>query len=260
MKKLALSYLITGLLLVSCSSTQLKTDSKIPSKSWIDHYQNSPHRITINRANEMKKNHDEVIKPVLEKFQKKNRYIERSEYEPSEFVWVSFEELKAYVLMLEEVQRLNGQEITGVAINFASYGYKDEVDDKKNKNQYHPYHNTNRQSSIRNRYMDRFGDYRGRISMIMMPTFVEKGTNSKDIKNHKQFYIQPQVGQNNAFFGKYIPVERFNKGMSNSRFWPLETTFKNLGSSASTEYNTNIYAEQTELTFEELMGMPPRKP
>ena len=219
-QKLLFLFAITAL--VFCSSCEKEC------KGIVD-YESSVHRISVNEMKELVNNYQSNILPVIDSLQNNQDGIRdpNSQYYPTEYVWVSLDELKNYVCMLEEVERLNGREISGVAINFGAFSYDKQV------------------TANEKRQINRTGDYKKRLTTVLNPTFLAKG-NVSDIRNHKQFYIQPEPKQENKFKGSFTEID-----FSTPSFSENVVTSEGEGDGGGE-------SEPTSLSFDDLSSMPPK--
>lgn len=213
--------------------------------SAIDKFNSSPHRISVNRGDSLFDNYhdrfDATITTMQEEF--KTREVE---YLPTEYLWVSKNDLQCYLDMLEEVEKLNDREISGVAIYLGAYG-ADQVA-RNNKQRKSTSRSLNDAlDDLRNgrfistRSIDSKGDYDGRITTFLAPTFYDKTdttTYSNELPRHKPFYIQP-YDNSNKYKGVYHPLDfRAITAANGSR----------------------SIVDTTSLLMNELNAMPPKKP
>lgn len=198
-------------------------------------FMSSPHRISLEKAKQLKNNHQEGINPILAEFQ--NRRIDREQlFEPTEYVWVSLEDLKNYISMLETVAELNNQPISGIAINFGAYSLDKDVSTDSEKSP------------------ERIGDYRGRTTVFLNPTFYQVDSNViNPLMNHKQFYIVPE-SSDNELIGTYIPIENWGK-LGNM----IEIQKTMIGGNDLQITKESSVDDGTSLAMDELNSMPPKK-
>lgn len=222
----------TKIIFISAFLFALLVSCPAQNTSSIDAFKNSKHRITLDKAKVLKSNHDNKIKPVINALQ--NTRIQREKnFETTQYVWISLDDIKMYIQMLESVAEKNQKPISGIAINFGAY------DDNQ----------VFSQNDLRK------GDYRGRIGIFMNPTYYMDGANDpQDIANHKQFYINPTNPTTNEFVGSYIPIENWKDlGM-------VDYIKKSVMGGGETEFTEdNIINGGTSLAMDELMSIPPNK-
>ena len=195
-------------------------------KSAIDVYNTSPHKISASDAKNLYDNYHSRFNGPIKEFQMNYVTRENDIYYPTEYVWVSLEDLKCYVRMLDEVAAKN-EPISGVAIYLGAYG-----PDKQILNQPESKMTVNRS-----------GDYAGRITNFMVPTYEDRlGTYpvGQELNKHKPFYITP-YNPAQPYKGTYVPIN-----------------FNYLDAVAPVVTGANP-TDPTGLFFNELNAMPPKK-
>lgn len=70
--------------------------------------------ISVTEATKMRENYLTNVAPLIEK-------SKSSEYEASDFIWIDLEILKQYVALLDDVNALNKEQVSGVRIYFAQH-------------------------------------------------------------------------------------------------------------------------------------------
>ena len=176
--------------------------------------------ITRDQANTLYENYHDRIAPEIVKTQE-TKGIDN--YGPTEYVWISLQDLMCYAEFLQSVDgaNFNDLEISGIRIYFGAY-----PDDKV----------TSGDSNGRHAARAVEG-YQGRETLFMGATFREDDPNvvyPNEFSRHKLFFIQPVPG-GNKYIGTRVPFE-----------FPLENPAgENTG---------------TDLMFNELNSMPPDTP
>lgn len=132
---------------------------------------NSVFRIDFDTAKELYDNYQNRLAPIIEQKQKND--VQRENYDTSKYAWISLTDLKNYIQLLEDVQAANKQEITGIAINMGAYNLDKDIS-----------------SDDPNQRVVRVGDYRGRETLFIAPTFLS-GEDATKIENHRQLQILP---------------------------------------------------------------------
>jgi len=182
-------------------------------------YEASKHSISLKETVKLYNNYRRrFIKPITNIQLNTNVQRENNFYEPTEFLYMDLKAMKNYMAFLEYVETQNSnQPISGIAINFGAYSLNKQSKD---------------------------GDYRGRLSVFLTPTF-------KKNNEHVPFYIN-YTDASNTYKGEYKPLEDLYNGMSFS-----ETKIK----SDNTQQNliqTTISGQQS-LSYNEFNARPPRR-
>ncbi|MEP2935127.1 MAG: hypothetical protein ABJM06_05380 [Gilvibacter sp.] len=193
-------------------------------KSAIEVYENSPHKISASEARKLFINYHTRFNEPIKEMQK--GYVERKgdSYFPTEYVWVSLEDLRCYIKMLDEVAAKN-KPISGVAIYLGAYGADKAIP-------------LETQSG---RLVKRSGDYKGRITNFMAPTYDDMKSYpvGEELNKHKPFVIIPSDAAN-PYIGTYVPID--------FSYTPVPSASR------------TIVPDTTGLFFNELNAMPPKKP
>lgn len=219
-------------------------------KDAISFYENSMHSVDLNRVKELYQNYKSRIVPHIQKIQTNQETgVERKQYLPTEFTFIPLQELKNYIKFIEALQHINPkQNISGIAINLGAYNIEDDFN-TLNSDPMHP---------------ERKGDYRGRITSFLTPTFYDKNNNntSMPLLNHVPFYIEYQDASN-KFKGEYKPIVNYNKQnhVLNSKTSSLNHKIAKANalplwfvSSNSSSLNSN----QQSVSMDEFTNMPPK--
>ena len=227
-----LTLLAFSILLISCGTA-------------IDKFNSSPHRISLKRGDSLFTNYHDRFDNAIVDIQ--NDFVPREEeYLPTEYLWISKRDLQCYLDMLEELEKLNDQEITGIAIYLGAYG-DDQVARNNKERDRRPgslqdmLDDYKKGTFVAKRFIENYGDYNGRITTFLAPTFYDKTdtvTYPTALPKHKPFYIRPH-DPNKRYIGEYIPIDfREEFVVSGNR---------NGG-------------DTTSLLMDELNAMPPKKP
>ncbi|WP_452222198.1 hypothetical protein [Lacinutrix salivirga] len=153
-------------------------------------YERKGRLLTLEEAVNMRENYQVSIMPAIEEAQ--NNRLQTENYSGTQYIWIDIEHLKEYVAFLEAVEKKNADQpkISGVAIYLGAYG-KDYSAQKSDK------------ESNKKQVVNRTGDYRGRETVLLNPTFVEHGNKTDNILNHKPFKISPINPKEDKYKGTY---------------------------------------------------------
>ncbi len=181
-------------------------------------FEQSAHRVSIADAKQNISNFQSKFSPVIKQTQMSAMKLE--EYETTKYIWIEKQTLKDYLEMLDEVEQLNPKngKITGVAINLAAYP-EDKTTDKSGA-------------------IPKEGSYKGRLTVVLNPTYLPNGSEYNKIQNHVQFSIQPE-SLSNKYQGRYKPL----------------LNSEDQGGKA--QLNTKSTEEDTSLALNDLNAIPP---
>jgi len=176
------------------------------SCSVFDEFEKSGMQLSHDRANNLYNEYNDNLKPTVqtnrdEQLQNRTEVAEDIVFSGTEYVWISKERLKMYLLFLESLDVKNGDDpITGVSIYFGRNGYGDEYiktgDDDEDMLKPNTVMNYNTPAKK--------GDYRGRLTVFFAPTIRVDCIEGDEMLKHKAFYIEPKDDSpKNKYVGQY---------------------------------------------------------
>lgn len=250
LKKQYLVLIGVVLLFSSCKSLFISTCSEKGCENPIAEYKNSDHAITLEETIGLKKNYDNRFKEVIREIQTNDTIRKNSDeiYNPTEYLWISMEDLKCYINFLEAVEKKNIEQpdISGIAINLGAYNLAYEA--KK----------TNNENSILKK-----GDYRGRLNVFFSPTYAVDSLPWNDISRHKPFYIN--YTGSDRFQGTYKLLsdiyegeEEYNEIVVNNK---KPNSLKNMKIANGFQQNSSNLKRSSNdqsLNYNELNAIPPK--
>lgn len=235
LKKMSVTLIGVALLFSSCKPLTNTAYSVESYKNSIEEYDASSHKITLEQTVQLKKNYDNRFIEKIKEIQTKN--IERKEdYEPTEYSWISLEELKRYIKFLEAVEKKNegNPDISGIAINFGAYN----LDKKSNK-----------------------GDYSGRLNVFFTPTY--KSVDKNKTIDHKPFYIH--YTGSDSFKGEYKLLsdlyknENYKEYLRNGNKSKALKNSKMINGLQKNTLNPTVISGNQTLSYNEFNTRPPKK-
>lgn len=108
--------IFVGSILYSCNDVKGGNEGNVKTN-----FEGVPSNIiSVDQGVKMKAEYDAKIAPYI-KASKPNGV-----YDPTEFAYIELDSLKKYIAFLENVEKLNGEKISGIRIYFAKYADKSE--------------------------------------------------------------------------------------------------------------------------------------
>lgn len=223
-------------------------------KNAISTYENSKHRIDLERSKELYKNYNDHIKPAVE-FKQKERINRESvlnpngDYNPTEYVLMNIDTLKCYIKFLEAVEKKNGQKITGIAVFLGANNSNELIKHKAPFNAIMKEEFINNNDGIDN--MAANADVRGRMTNFLAPTYRDETRDyNTEVERHQPFYIQPSNATGDKYKGTYINLINYLKSNQDGvNGLILNQMPSNSNSNSGTSLNQNEFNQ-----------MPPKKP
>ncbi|MBL4662587.1 MAG: hypothetical protein JKY22_03285 [Flavobacteriaceae bacterium] len=176
----------------------------ISSCSVFKEYEDSGMSLSHAKAKEMYLAYNDGLNSLIKinrnKVMQANGKASDSDYLPTESAWISMERLRLYVEFLNELERKNGEEISGVHIVFARLGTEDAL--------LYPEKSSTSESVAENSNPRRIGDYRSRNTLYFAATIRVDSILGDEIEKHKAFYIKPKdTTWKNKYIGEFKPLE-----------------------------------------------------
>ena len=164
--------LVFFLLIQSCTTVNGKYNSERVRR----------HILPIDNVVEMYNEYDAKRIELLE--DKLKNVYNNTKFEDTKFVWMSLEDLKAYVSYIESIKNTNPEdEVSGIRLYFSAYPNKRQLNDREIK-------------------------YPGQQTAFMVPTVNSNNRNERyTVMNHLPFAIKPE-NSNNPIKGSFVILEK----------------------------------------------------
>lgn len=239
-----LTAIIVAIIMYCIMKVRCKNCS-VNEKEAIETYINSRHTISMSDTKSLYENYRDRFKGPIATIQ--TEAVERDgegEYLPTEYSIVPIIKIKAYLSFLDSLQKKNpSYKISGIAINLGAYSIDKSVENDR---------------SSENDILDpiRMGDYKGRITTFLTPTYYNEDDTVSiyGVERHIPFYIKYD-NEKDKFKGTYMPLKDYfepESGKNDQQFYnksaviedPIVTGDEGAQSAASNEFT----------------DMPPKKP
>ncbi|WP_158839089.1 hypothetical protein [Polaribacter sp. L3A8] len=245
--------LLSILLFRTCQNENICKHTELNKKEVIANFENSRHTIDITKVEELYGNYKNRFIPVIKDLQEIDTDTNekfRENYLPTEYSLIPLQKLKDYLNFIEVLQQKNPEPIiSGIAISFGAY----DIDESHNFNSEAK---TERKESILKDPL-KSGDYRGRLTTFMTPTYYSEKNTGYDADNHIPFYIIPN-DNSDMFKGEYKSLYCH----LDSEFYCTEGDQKKEISKASflpTFNAANAKITMQSVSSNELTDMPPKR-
>ncbi|MGJ8744272.1 hypothetical protein [Polaribacter sp.] len=249
--------LLTILLFKTCNKEESCNHSVLNENEVIANYKNSRHTINIGQVADLFDNYKDRFIPIIKQMQDNidtnNGILQRDHYLPTEYSLMPLQKLKDYINFIEVLQQKNPEQIiSGIAISFGAYNLTDSLNIEKEST-------GKRKESILNDPL-KIGDYRGRLTTFMTPTYYSEKNTGYDADNHIPFYIIPN-DNSDVFKGEYRSLYKYLdsiKGYASNNNKIEKEISK--ASFLPTFNAANAKITIQSVSSNELTDMPPRQP